>query len=154
MFAGEVRRQRVSAMRGFRHWRWHLDEMYVKLKGEMVYLWRAVVNEGEILESYITEHAGQRRSAALHEAGLEAAWQSGGDYHRRSALIQSRDDRAWEYREAGGRALGQQQVREKPPIVPTKRAGDAAVPTNEDLTKVRLGPCQRPRSLEPRTPSR
>jgi putative transposase len=26
MFAGEVRRQRVSAMRGFRHWRWHLDE--------------------------------------------------------------------------------------------------------------------------------
>lgn len=24
-------------MRGFRHWRWHLDEMYVKLNGEMVY---------------------------------------------------------------------------------------------------------------------
>nr|WP_233130804.1 transposase [Sphingomonas jeddahensis] len=29
-------------MRGFRHWRWHLDEIYVKLNGEMVYLWRAV----------------------------------------------------------------------------------------------------------------
>ena len=54
MFAGEVRRQRVSAMRSFRHWRWHLDEMYVKLNGEMVYLWRAVDHEGEILESYIT----------------------------------------------------------------------------------------------------
>ena len=26
MFAGAIRRQRVSAMRGFRHWRWHLDE--------------------------------------------------------------------------------------------------------------------------------
>jgi putative transposase len=26
-------------MRGFRYWRWHLDEMYVKLNGEMVYLW-------------------------------------------------------------------------------------------------------------------
>ncbi|KQU45141.1 hypothetical protein ASG67_15810 [Sphingomonas sp. Leaf339] len=23
MFAGEVRRKRVSRMRGFRHWRWH-----------------------------------------------------------------------------------------------------------------------------------
>ena len=42
-------------MRGFRHWRWHLDEIYVKLNGEMVYLWRAVDHEGEILESYITK---------------------------------------------------------------------------------------------------
>jgi putative transposase len=31
-----------------------LDEMYVKLNGEMVYLWRAADHEGEILESYIT----------------------------------------------------------------------------------------------------
>ena len=31
LFAGEIRRKRVSYMRGFRHWRWHLDEMYVKL---------------------------------------------------------------------------------------------------------------------------
>ena len=28
--------------------------MYVKLNGEMVCLWRAVDQEGEILESYIT----------------------------------------------------------------------------------------------------
>ncbi len=41
-------------MRNVRHWRWHLDEMYVKLNGEMVYLWRAVDHEGEILESYVT----------------------------------------------------------------------------------------------------
>jgi putative transposase len=54
MFAGEIRRGRVSRMRGFRHGRWHLDEMYVKLNGEMVYLWRAVDHEGEILESYVT----------------------------------------------------------------------------------------------------
>ena len=54
MFA-DIRRQRVSRMRGFRQWRWHLDEMYVKLNGEMVYLWRAVDQEGEILEGYITK---------------------------------------------------------------------------------------------------
>ena len=29
LFASEIRRKRVSSMRGFRHWRWHLDEMYV-----------------------------------------------------------------------------------------------------------------------------
>jgi putative transposase len=42
-------------MRGFRHWRWHLDKVYVKLNGEMAYLWRAVDHEGEILDSYITK---------------------------------------------------------------------------------------------------
>jgi len=63
MFAAEIRRQRVSHMRGFRHWRWHLDEMYVKLNGEMVYLWRAVDHEGEILESFVTKK--RDKSAAL-----------------------------------------------------------------------------------------
>src|SRR5687768_9871967 len=55
LFAADIRRQRVSRMRGFRHWRWHLDEMYVKLHGGMVYLWRAVDHEGEVLESYVTK---------------------------------------------------------------------------------------------------
>lgn len=52
---GDIRRQRVSRMPGFRRWRRHLDEMYVKLNGEMVYLWRAVDHEGEVLESYVTK---------------------------------------------------------------------------------------------------
>jgi putative transposase len=42
-------------MRGFRHWRSHLDEVYVKLNGEMIYLSRAVDHEGEVLESYTTK---------------------------------------------------------------------------------------------------
>ena len=54
LFASDIRRQRVSKMCGFRQWRWQLDEMYVKLNGEMVYLWRAVDQEGEILESFVT----------------------------------------------------------------------------------------------------
>ena len=55
MFAAEIRRQRVSRMRGFRHWRWHLDEVFVKINGERHYLWRTVDHEGEILESYVTK---------------------------------------------------------------------------------------------------
>ena len=42
-------------MRAFTHWRWHLDEVYVKINGEMHYLWRAVDHEGEVLESYVTK---------------------------------------------------------------------------------------------------
>lgn len=53
LFAADVRRQRVSRMRGFRQWRWHLEEVYVKINGEMHYLWRAVDQEGEVLESYV-----------------------------------------------------------------------------------------------------
>jgi putative transposase len=36
-------------MHRFRHWRRHQEEMYVKLNGEMVHLWRAVDHEGEVL---------------------------------------------------------------------------------------------------------
>ena len=70
MFAGDIRRQRVSAMRGFRHWRWQLDEMYVKLNGELVYLWRAVDHEGEILESYITRTRDKDAALAFMEKAL------------------------------------------------------------------------------------
>ncbi|WP_425992996.1 IS6 family transposase [Brevundimonas sp. TWP2-3-2] len=52
MFAAEIRRKRVQRMRAFTHWRWHLDEVYVKINGEMHYLWRAVDQEGEVLESF------------------------------------------------------------------------------------------------------
>lgn len=63
MFAGDIRRQRVSRMKGFRQWRWHLDEVFVKINGERHYLWRAVDHEGEVLESYVTKK--RDKSAAL-----------------------------------------------------------------------------------------
>src|ERR1700748_614864 len=55
MFAAEIRRKRVERMRAFTHWRWHLDEVYVKINGEMHYLWRAVDHEGEVLESFASK---------------------------------------------------------------------------------------------------
>ncbi|RVQ65011.1 IS6 family transposase [Croceicoccus ponticola] len=63
LFAADIRRQRVSRMRGFRHWKWNLDEVYVKINGEMCYLWRAVDHEGEVLESYVTKK--RDKAAAL-----------------------------------------------------------------------------------------
>ena len=50
-------------MRVFRHWKWHLDEAYVRINGEMHRLWRAVDHEGEILESYVTKT--RHKAAAL-----------------------------------------------------------------------------------------
>ncbi len=33
LFAADIRPQRVGRIRGFRHWRWHLDEVFVKING-------------------------------------------------------------------------------------------------------------------------
>jgi putative transposase len=63
MFASEIRRKRVQRMRQFTHWRWHLDETYVKINGHMHYLWRAVDHEGEVLESFVTKE--RDKAAAL-----------------------------------------------------------------------------------------
>ncbi len=71
LFAADIRRQRVSRMRGFRHWRWHLDEMSVKLNGEMIYLWRAVDQRRGARELH---HQDQRQGSCtqVHEEGAEA----------------------------------------------------------------------------------
>jgi putative transposase len=63
LFAADIRRQQVERMRGFRHWRWHLDEVFVRINGERHYLWRAVDHGGEMLESFVTKT--QNKSAAL-----------------------------------------------------------------------------------------
>ncbi|MEQ8934129.1 MAG: IS6 family transposase [Silicimonas sp.] len=54
MFAAEIKKRRVAGMKSSR-WRWHLDEMFVKINGERHYLWRAVDHEGEVLESFVTK---------------------------------------------------------------------------------------------------
>ena len=51
---------RVRASSG---WRWHLDEMFVKINGEGHYLWRAVDHEGEVLEAFVSKK--RDREAAL-----------------------------------------------------------------------------------------
>ena len=55
MLAGEIRRKRVGHMRACTHSKSRLDEVYVKIKGEMHYLGRAVDHEGEVLESFATK---------------------------------------------------------------------------------------------------
>jgi putative transposase len=63
MFAAEIRRKRVSRLRSVSRWRWHLDEVFVRVNGVQHYLWRAVDHEGEVLESYVTK--ARDKAAAL-----------------------------------------------------------------------------------------
>jgi putative transposase len=62
MFAAQIRKKRV-ADNNYSNWAWHLDEVFVKINGELHYLWRAVDHEGEVLEAYVTRR--RDRKAAL-----------------------------------------------------------------------------------------
>ena len=59
VFAGAIRRRRVDRRNGS-NWRWHLDEVLVRINGEMHYLWRAVDHEGEVLEVFATKRRDRR----------------------------------------------------------------------------------------------
>ncbi len=62
-FAAEIRRKRVQQLRAYSKWKWHVDEVFVKVSGKRHYLWRAVDHEGEVLEAVVTKR--RNRAAAL-----------------------------------------------------------------------------------------
>ena len=55
LMAREIKKRRSQRLRQVTQWRWHLDEVFVKINGETHYLWRAVDHEGEVLESFVTK---------------------------------------------------------------------------------------------------
>ena len=59
----ELRKKRTGRMRALSGCRWHLDEVFVKINGERHYLWRAVDQEGEVLEAFVSKK--RDRKAAL-----------------------------------------------------------------------------------------
>jgi putative transposase len=65
MFSAEIKRKRVDRMRAFSNWRWHLDEVFVKVNGKRRYLWRAVDHEGEVLEAIVTKRRDKRAALKL-----------------------------------------------------------------------------------------
>ena len=55
LFAREIRKKRISHPQNYTNWKWHLDEVFVKINGETHYLWRAVDHEGEVLETFVSK---------------------------------------------------------------------------------------------------
>jgi putative transposase len=58
LIAGNLRRGRLAPTG-----RWHLDEMMVKIAGQRMYLWRAVDDEGEVLDVLVQKR--RNKHAAL-----------------------------------------------------------------------------------------
>ena len=60
MFAREIRKRRIHPSHNHSNWRWHLDEVFVKINGETHYLRRAVDHEGEVLEAFVFKRRGRK----------------------------------------------------------------------------------------------
>ena len=82
MFAGEIRKRRIER-RNWSNWRWHLDEVFVRINGERHYLWRAVDHEGEVLEVFVTKRRDRR-------AALEFLRRTMRRYGRPSSIVTDR----------------------------------------------------------------
>ena len=109
MFASEIHKKRVQAMRQHTPWRWCLDEVYVRINGEMRYLWRAMDHEGEVLGSFVTKKRDKAAAlkliktaivtdglrshgAALKEIGWSERQQVGQHLNNRARTHTSRSD--------------------------------------------------------------
>ena len=53
------------------NWKWHLDEVFVKINGERHYLWRAVDHEGEVLESYVTKKRDKKAALKFMKKAMQ-----------------------------------------------------------------------------------
>src|ERR1700716_306377 len=58
--AADLRKRRSKP-----HTTWHLDEVYLKIDGRMVYLWRAVDAEGEVLDVLVQTRRNKRAALKL-----------------------------------------------------------------------------------------
>ena len=89
LFAAEIRKRRVHS-RSYSQWRWHLDEVFVRINGKTDYLWCAVDHEGEVLESY----ASKRRN---REAAFQFLRRTMKRYGQPRVIV---TDRLWSYHAA------------------------------------------------------
>jgi len=71
LFAAEIRKKRVQQQRAYSNWRWHLDEVFVRINGENHYLWRAVDHEGEVLEAYVTKKRDRRAALRFMKKAMK-----------------------------------------------------------------------------------
>src|SRR3984893_15639395 len=60
IIAAHLRKRRAKP-----HTAWHLDEVYLKIDGRMVYLWRDVDAEGEVLDVLVQTRSNKRAALQL-----------------------------------------------------------------------------------------
>jgi putative transposase len=60
IYAAQIRKQRPRGSG-----RWHLDEVFIRINGKISYLWRAVDDEGEVLDVLVQSRRNKRAALKL-----------------------------------------------------------------------------------------
>jgi len=110
----------------------------MKLNGEMVYLWRALDGESEVLDSYVTKIR-EKAAALTFMTKVLSATVAGGD-HRWPSLLSGSDERA---RQAERHEVGSwANNRVESSHLPFRRRERAMLHSRQmrDVTEVRLRP--------------
>jgi putative transposase len=82
LFAAAIRKRRVQNQ-SYSRWRWHLDEVFVRINRETHYLWRAVDHEGEVLEVFATKRRDRKAALAFLKRAMKR-------YGRPQAIVTDR----------------------------------------------------------------
>jgi DDE domain len=80
--AADLRRRRPKP-----HSTWHLDEVFIRIDGRLVYLWRAVDAEGEVLDVHVQSKRDNRAALKLMRKLLKKMRFAGQACDRRSAIL-------------------------------------------------------------------
>ena len=62
---GKQYAHRINQRRPRPNCRWHLDEVFIRINGKQVYLWRAVDDEGEVLEVLVQSRRNKKAALKL-----------------------------------------------------------------------------------------
>lgn len=70
---GQDYAKRIRARRGQLGDTWHLDEVYLKIDGRLQYLWRAVDQDGSVLDILVQPHRNKRAAARFFRKLLQGS---------------------------------------------------------------------------------
>ena len=88
MYANELKRRR-----GKMGDTWHLDEVYLKINGKTHYLWRAVDQDGNVLDMRVAEPTQQKGGEEiLSETAQRTSIRATSDYHRQAGQLRRRKE--------------------------------------------------------------
>jgi hypothetical protein len=107
MIAADLRKRRLKP-----HGTWHLDEVYLKIDGRIVCLWRAVDARARSLMCCPIQAKQARRVEADAQTFEEICLRPRAIGHRRFAIIQRRGPCPWDRALPRARAMDEQSSRE------------------------------------------
>ena len=140
--------RRLRRRRGRQGDTWYLDEMFVKIQGRQQYLWRAVDEDGDVIDILVQSRRNRRAAARFFRKLLKRR----GREPRRLVTDKLRSYSAAHHthdavREPQYSAVRQQSSRSLPSTNPPAGAPDAPVQVGRPAATLRISARRRPESL-------